>query len=158
MARSRHRLTAEVQQTITAYIRAGGFPHVAAGAAGIPRSVFERWLRQGRQPDARPRYRHFHEAILQAAAQARIRAEAAVFKNRPLDWLRSGPARETAGNPGWTASARPAPPAGPRAANPLLQPEIQDLIANLLQLLTPFPEVRATVAGALDQAAPNDTQ
>ncbi len=33
MARSRHSLTVEVQQTIAAYIRAGGFAHVAAAAA-----------------------------------------------------------------------------------------------------------------------------
>src|SRR4051812_47421503 len=109
MSHSRHLLTAEGQQTIAAYIRAGGFPHVAAAAVGITRPRFERWLRKGRQPRAKPRYRAFHQVILQATAQARLRAEAAVFKNRPLDWLRSGPGRETTSNPGWTASARPAP-------------------------------------------------
>jgi len=158
MARSRHRLTAEVQQTITAYIRAGGFAHVAAGAAGIPFAVFERWLRRGRRPRAESSYRGFHEAIHLAASQARIRAEAAIFKNRPLDWLRSGPGRETTGNPGWTASARPALAASPRRANPLLQPEIQNLLSTLLRLLTPFPEARATVAGHLVQPAATDAQ
>lgn len=152
MARTRHPLTAAVQQNIAAYIRAGGFPHVAAAAAGITRSDFERWLRKGRRAGAKPRYRAFHETILQATAQARLRAEAAVFKNRPLDWLRSGPGRETASNPGWTASARPAP-ASPRRANPFLQGEIQDLVSSLLGLLAPFPEVRATVAAALEHKA-----
>ncbi len=157
MARSRHRLTPELQQTIAAYVRAGGFPHVAAGAAGIPAPVFERWLRRGRKRGAEPAYRDFSEAILQAAAQARMRAETAVFKNRPLDWLRSGPGRETTGNPGWTASARAAPPAPQRRINPLLQPELQQMLSALLQALTPFPEARTAAAGLIQVAATDRT-
>jgi hypothetical protein len=157
MPRSRHPLTAEVQRTITAYIRAGAFPHVAAAAAGLPRSVFERCLHKGRLPRGRRRYREFHDAVLQAVAQARIRAEAAVFKSKPLDWLRSGPGRETSGSPGWTASARPAP-VSPRASNPFLQAEIQELVAVLLRLLAPFPEARTVVAAALAQPPPKGPQ
>ncbi len=153
MARSHHRLSIEIQQTITAFIRAGGFPQVAAEAAGIAPRLFERWLSHGRRPQAAQRFRDFYESVQQARAQARLRAETAVFKNRPLDWLRSGPARESAGNPGWTASARPAPPAGPRGSNPLLQAEVQDAIATILQLLTPFPEARSVVAEAFARRA-----
>ena len=49
MARPRYRLTPALQEKIVAYIRAGGFPHVAAEAAGLPRRVFERWLERGQR-------------------------------------------------------------------------------------------------------------
>lgn len=153
MARSRQRLTVELQQTIAAYIRAGGFAHVAAAAAGVSGPLLDRWLRRGGQPRAPRRYRDFQQAIVQATAQARIRAEAAIFKNRPLDWLRSGPGRESAGNPGWTASARAAPPARPGSTNPLLQREYQDMLATVLQLLAPYPEIRAVAASTLVRSA-----
>src|SRR5206468_1043917 len=84
MARKRPPLTPDVEQAIAAFIRAGGFPHVAAEAAGIPRSVFESWLRRGRNPQGPRKYRAFVRAIDQAAAQARLGAEAASLKARPL--------------------------------------------------------------------------
>src|SRR5438105_11864897 len=107
MSSSRYRLTPAIQQAIVAYTRAGGFPHVAAEAAGVPRAVFARWLRRGEGRRAKARYRAFADAVRQAAAQARLGAEVSVRNDKPLDWLRSGPGRETADVPGWTANARP---------------------------------------------------
>src|SRR3954465_4955169 len=108
MPPSRVRLTAAVQQSIVAYIRAGGFAEVAAEAAGVRRAVFLGWLRKGDAPDARPRYRAFAEAVRQAQAQARLGAEVSARNDKPLDWLRNGPGRETTRQSGWTANVRPA--------------------------------------------------
>jgi hypothetical protein len=144
---SQQRPTPALQQTIAAYIRAGGFPHVAAEAAGVPRALFEKWLRRGQQPKAAEDLRAFYQAILQARAQARIRAELAVFKARPLDWLRSGPGKETNDNPGWTGNVK----AGGSAegeVNPLLEPVMQQMFVELMAALGPFPEARAAVATA----------
>jgi hypothetical protein len=148
----RYRLTPTLQQSIVAFIRAGGFPQVAAEAAGLPREVFERWLRQGQDAGAKSRYRAFFEAVLQALAQARLGAEAAVLGDKPLDWLRYGPGRETADGPGWTGTVRPAPltsHGGPTLADP----EVQALIGLVLGLLEPHPEIRVAVAGGLEEAA-----
>ena len=151
MSRSRHLLTPAVEQSIVAFIRAGGFPHVAAEAAGIPAEVFERRRQQGEAPRAPQRYRAFASAVRQAAAQARLGAEVSVREDKPLDWLRSGPGRDTPGSAGWTATVRPHSAAGD--APLLAHPEVQALIATVMCLLEPYPEVRSTVAAAL--AAPS---
>jgi hypothetical protein len=146
--------TPAVQQTIVAYIRAGGFPHVAAEAAGVPRTVFMTWLRRGEKPKAAAHYRAFYEAVLQARAEARMRAEIAAFKNRPLDWLRSGPGKEKPDNPGWTGNVKAATGQGPGDA--MLQPWMQQLVASLLGVLAPYPEARAALASALAEQADLD--
>src|SRR5262245_6914530 len=103
MSRSSCPLTPAVHQSIVAFVRAGGFAHVAAEAAGVPREVFDDWMsRPG------PRYREFARAVRQAEAQARLRVEVAVLDARPLDWLKSGPGKPLPGYPGWTAPARAA--------------------------------------------------
>ena len=48
---NRHRCpppTDEQLRSITAFIRSGGFPLVAAEAAGVSRERFEQWLQLGR--------------------------------------------------------------------------------------------------------------
>jgi hypothetical protein len=144
-----YQLTPDVQQAITAYIRAGGFPHVAAEAAGIPRAVFERWLEQGKRPKAKPLYRMLHLAVLQARAQARLAAEMAALKDDPLAWLKSGPGRETAEGRGWTVPVKPVVTQDNRTVNVLLEPQLMGLFAAVLQVLAPFPEARKAVAEAL---------
>jgi hypothetical protein len=141
MPRTRHRLTPEVEQTLLSYVRAGGFPHVAAAAAGVPAGVFARWLCQGR----------FRAAVEQAAAQARMAAEVQVFQKRPLDWLRCGPGRASADSPGWTAAVK-APAVSPaRETDLLLLPEVQRLVQFILERLTPYPDARAAVAAGLEE-------
>src|SRR5215470_8351145 len=102
MPSPRHTLTTQVEEKILAFIRAGGYPHVAAEAAGVPRAVFEGWLGQGRRTGRPTKYRTFPEAVQQARAQARLKAETTAFKDKPLDWLKSGPGRETSDCTGWT--------------------------------------------------------
>jgi hypothetical protein len=142
MSRSRYPLTPAVQQAVIAYIRGGGFPSVAAEAAGIPRDVFDSWIQQGEKPRARQRFRDFALAVRQAAAQARLGAEVAVRDDKPLDWLRCGPGRETAEVIGWTGPARPRTAAG-AAPCVLLDPDVQVLSAGLLRALESQPEARS---------------
>ncbi len=138
-------LTNALEQAIVAYIRVGGFPHVAAEAAGVPRATFAKWLRLGQKKRAAEPYRRFAAAVRQATAQARLSAELAALKGRPLDWLRCGPGKETPTNPGWTATTRATPSKEPSESNNVAD----GLIAALLDLLAPFPEARAAVAAAL---------
>jgi hypothetical protein len=151
MPRSRHRLTPEVEQTLLTYIRAGGFLQVAAAAAGLPADLFARWLRKGGETGARRRQRDFREAVLQAAAQARMAAEVQVFQKRPLDWLRYGPGRQAADSPGWTATVK-APAVGPaRETHLLLLPEVQQFLQVILDQLSAYPDARAHLAAALHE-------
>jgi hypothetical protein len=151
MPTDRHRLTPEVEQTLLTYVRAGGFLQVAAAAAGLPADVFVRWLRKGRAPGARRRYRDFHDAVLQAAAQARMAAEVQVFQKRPLDWLRHGPGRHATDSPGWAATVK-APAVGPgREINLLLLPEVQRLLQVLLDHLAAYPDARTHLAGVMNE-------
>src|SRR5262249_24941643 len=149
------------------YIRAGGFPHVAAVAAGVPREVFEAWMVMGGRQPARSNgpYIAFRKAVEQAMAQARLTAEIEVFKQDPVTWLKSGPGEETGTDPGWTAQTKPVVREGNRTINVLLTPEMQGVFAALLQVLAPYPEARVAVAEALaggarkrldDKAAPKE--
>lgn len=146
---SRHKLTPEIQASICTYLRAGGFPHVAAEAAGVPRQVFELWLRRGRARKPRRKYRLFVEAVAQAQAQVRLLAEMAAYKKDPLTWLKSGPGKETPDNPGWTNPGKNQAKSGEDQADWLLTPRIQELLAELLRALAPFPQAREAVAQAL---------
>ena len=152
MPRDRPPPTPEQQQRICAFIRAGGFPRVAAEAAGVPAVVFERWLRRGRRRRAPDCYRQFAEAVAQARAQARLAADLQVFEKRPLDWLKCGPGRETAIDPGWASAPKPVSRGRAAAGSLFEQPEALAVLHKLLEALTPFPEARAAAAEAL--AAP----
>ncbi len=149
MPRHRHRLTPEVEQTLLTYVRAGGFPQVAAAAAGLPADVFARLLRRGSAPGARGRCRDFRAAVLQAAAQARMAAEVQVFQKRPLDWLRYGPGRQAADSPGWTAPAKAPAIAPSDETQLLLRPEVQQVLQIILDHLSAYPDLRARVAARL---------
>ena len=140
-------LTAEVEKKIIAYVHAGGYPHVAAEAAGVPHEVFDEWLRKGEA--GRPlKYKRFVAKLREAEATARLAAETKALKDKPMDWLKAGPGKETASKPGWSALAKPR--LGAAEETPLWErPEVQNLIRILLRALEPFAEARAAVAAAL---------
>ena len=144
----RHPLTAEVQQQIVALVRAGGFPHVVAVAAGVPVRVFEYWLRCGRAKKPQPLYRDLLEQVEQAQAQARLVAETQALRKAPLSWLRYGPGRQTGRLPGWTDAVKP--PKAERHAFASSVRRTQELVSTMLEALEPFPEARAALAQALD--------
>jgi hypothetical protein len=156
MSQSRPKLTPEIQQAIVAYVRAGGFPHVAAEAAGVPAETFAHWLELGERPRAAAKYRQLADAVRQAVAQARLSAEMETRSGTPLDWLRGGPGRPSPEGDGWTGPARAAPATTSEAT--LQSPEVQKLVAALLDALGSHPEARAAVAVALQQFSADSAQ
>jgi hypothetical protein len=149
MARSRYALTPAVSQLIVSYVRAGGYPQVAAEAAGVPREVFAVWLRRGTDPGGRSLYRDLLRDVVQAHAQARLKAEVAALEDRPLDWLKFGPGKETHDAPGWTGLARPRPAPESADDNPLGSAAARKLFHYVLELLTPLPQFREDLAREL---------
>src|SRR5437868_6493317 len=119
-------LTPALQALIVQFIRAGGYEWVAAEAAGVPRRLFERWLRLGEQTQRRP-YREFFLQVLRARAEARLTAELGALKQDARFWLRHGPGREQADRPGWSNAVR-AGTFSP-AADPFASPELNQLLA-----------------------------
>jgi hypothetical protein len=156
MAQNRPKLTGWIESTILAYVRAGGFAHVAAEAAGVSRELFEEWMRMGEKKRPVGKYRLFAEAVRQAEAQARLGAEIAALKGKPVDWLKAGPGKETDAKPGWSALVKPR---GGRdaPAPPLLDPGVQELLCTLLRALERYPEARADVVGVLNGLRPEET-
>ncbi len=140
--------TPEIEKMILAYVRAGGFTHVAAEAAGVPRDLFDAWMRKGEGKRPPKVYRLFAVAVRQAEAQARLGAEVAALKDKPMDWLKAGPGKETAARPGWSALAKPRA-GGDKPTTPLMDPGVQAFLRTLLSALEAYPEARAAVAKVL---------
>lgn len=107
----RLRLTAPFIEQIAAGVRAGGYPHVAAQAYGVPKATFENWMAKGSKGNGN--HALLAKTLGQAHAQARLRAEMTISRDDPRIWLEHGPARDQPGNPGWSSSARLASSAEP---------------------------------------------
>jgi hypothetical protein len=152
MARARYRLTLALQEKIAAFIRAGGFAHVAAEAAGLPRELFTRWLTRGERADAPANYRAFARAIREAEAQARLQAELNVRKDKPLDWLKSGPGKASADNPGW---GNPGKTGGTEIERTQVWSEMLHLFGRCAEQLAAYPDARAALSAWL-AALPQD--
>jgi hypothetical protein len=152
MSTPRHRLTPDIQAAICRYILSGGYPHIAAEAVGLPREVFDRWLRRARSRHPRRKYVLFYEAVMQARAQVRLAAESKALLKDPLAWLKTGPGKDTFDSPGWTNPPRAQALDDAAGVNLLLRQETQVLLTTLLRVLEPFPEARAAVAAALEEA------
>lgn len=92
-------------ETILGAIRAGCYAHVAAAAAGINMTTFQRWMKR-----TEPEFVEFQAKVEQARAFARARAEVYIAKHKPDSWLMRGPGRDrpgteqAEGGPGWTES------------------------------------------------------
>lgn len=144
------KLDADVQTAIVEQIQKGAFPYVAAQAAGIGATTFYEWMRAGRNAKRKDRYRDFFDAVTTAAGTARTSAETRVFESDPKSWLRLGPGRDTGDPeyPGWTESGRQVDltSKGEALAG---QADVQALIALVVDVLAPFPEARAAIAGVL---------
>jgi hypothetical protein len=149
MPTRRYHLTPVIQQQICAFVRSGAYRRIAARAAGIPPDVLESWLRQGRGLGSRRVFRNLLDAVEQAEAQARAVAEMAAFRTNPLAWLKFGPGKERAGTPGWSGLAKALKDGDLQAEITLL--ELRKLIAILLDVLRPHPEIHRQVVEAMDQ-------
>ena len=64
----RERLTPELADTISAAVRAGRAPHLAASAYGVPKSTFYDWMRWGQQ--GRRPYSEFSEQVRRAQSES----------------------------------------------------------------------------------------
>lgn len=163
MPRSRYHLTPALQEKIVSFIRAGGYPHVAAEAAGLPRHVFVRWRARGRSSDAPPAFREFERAICEAEAHARLDTEVNVRKDKPLDWLKAGPGKDSADNPGWTNPGKPRTSTGGSADIESLRTQMLHLLGRCVEQLRDYPKARAALAAWLagqpnsGKMAPDDT-
>src|SRR5687768_12683137 len=80
MNAKRYRLTAEVQATICEHIRMGVTPYIAAEACGIPRRVYELWIKFSESKRPTARFRAFGAAVMQARAQAMAWAQHAALR------------------------------------------------------------------------------
>jgi hypothetical protein len=141
------KLTTEIAREITAYIRSGTFPLVAAEGVGVPAEVFLDWMARGGKQRAREPYRTFAREVRRAAALSRLLAESQAYKKDPRFWLSHGPGRDRPNYPGWAGEIRPNSTDGP-------VPEQQDwgaVCVCLMQALAEFPEARAAAALALQE-------
>lgn len=136
-------LTPELERSILAAIRAGGFPHVAAAAFGVPSRLFKKWLRRGVR-HKNSVYASFARNVCQAQATARLAAEMKTHDKDPRLWLRSGPGRETPEAVGWTTFVRPR--VRPlRRLNLFASPDFLQLLASLRAALATHPEALEAV-------------
>lgn len=97
----------EQRTRILAGIRSGGYPRVAAAAFGMCAEEFDACMSSANLPDSPESVRSFAREASEAHAQARLRAEIAVFEDDPKIWLEHGPGRETRRSPGWTQTVKP---------------------------------------------------
>ncbi len=82
----------------------GAWGYAAAEAAGISARTYYDWLARGEGRSARgssPKLTAFANRVRQAEAEARVLAEAEVYRARPALWL-SRRARSQAGREGWS--------------------------------------------------------
>lgn len=142
---------------IVAYIRAGGFPHVAAEAAEVPRAWYYHWLAQGQAARDGPCW-NFCLAIAHAHAQARLRAEIFALKEKPMDWLKYGPGKETADSPGWSAAPRARARSSDEPASALEHPHLQSFFRALLDVLSAHPDADRDVRAAFSDTLPQQTE
>lgn len=100
-------LTKETEERILALIRAGAWGYVAAEAAGVPARTYYDWVARGEGRSARgatPKLVAFAAKLRKAEAEARVVAEASVYRDRQHVWL-SRRARSKPGREGWTEPA-----------------------------------------------------
>jgi len=150
MARARYCLTLALQEKIVAFIRAGGFAHVAAEAAGLPRKVFARWLERGERAGAPANYHAFARAIREAEAQARLHAELNVRGDKPLDWLKAGPGKASTDNPGWGNSSKSGnSETADKRDRAQVWAEVMHLFGRCAEQLAAYPDARAALSAWL---------
>ncbi len=84
------KLTAEVSEKIVRAIRAGNYPEVAAGHAGVHPATYYRWMERGALEGSAPEddpYRQFRSEVERAIADAEAAEVGLVIKAaRDGDW------------------------------------------------------------------------
>jgi hypothetical protein len=142
------KLTPKLEKDILSWIRAGGYPHVAAAAAGISESLWREWQERGKRSNP---YKRFFAEVAQAHAIARLNAETTAFKQDALFWLKHGPGREGASNPGWATMVSPMLTQGNQTFSVFASPEFLQFMATLRAALAAYPEAMLALSEALEQ-------
>lgn len=145
------RITPALTEQIAGAIRAGGYPYIAAEAFGVPKEMFDDWLERGNRKNAWEPWRTFAREVRKAAAHARLFAEIEGYKKNPKLWLVNGPGRESEQRPGWSVSGKPVE-INVETINILEFPVVLELFQTVIKVLAPFPEARAAVALAMEEA------
>lgn len=150
------KLTPELETQILAAIRAGGFPHVAAQAFGVPQELFEKWLDWGEKSQRqRQPWFSFAKKVRQAQAIARLNAEMKCHEEDPRLWLRSGPGKETPNSAGWTTIVRPQVQSL-NTVTLFTSPDFLQFMGTLRNVLAPYPDALQALTKALD--SPQETK
>jgi hypothetical protein len=124
-------LNGQVYRKLLEALRGGAFDWVAAEAAGIHRTTFYNWMARGEQ--GQKTWAVFARSVMQARAQARLRAEGWVMEQDPLSWLRLGPGRERRGQPGWTEAAKAQVDMPPEELAGAVDPGLEAQMERVLQ-------------------------
>jgi hypothetical protein len=133
------KLTIELESTILAAIRQGGFIQDAFRLAGVPDKVWTAWLDT---KHTRGQFYTLQNKIRQAQAVARFTASQQVKKDDPFKWCANGPGRDAPGDPGWAAMVTLAPTTDPKNLDPMLFPEFIRFVNNVRIVMAAFPEAR----------------
>jgi len=93
------KITPEIIDAIAKLAGVGVYPYVAAQTVGVPKTTFYRWMHRAQEKGGKcPKlYKVLWVKVTEAHNKARANAELRVFKDRPYEWLRTGPGRD-----GWT--------------------------------------------------------
>lgn len=149
------RLSAAAKQLILASVRSGGYPHVAAEAAGMPAKLLDQWITLAASKKGPRRVRAFIKELRQAAAQARLKAEIDAHAD-PKFWLKHGPGKETAKDPGWTNPSKAGTAHSQALSDVFASPEWAAIWTTIHTTLATFPEARSALADALKHSQPDD--
>jgi len=91
-------LTDELEGAILERIRAGAWPHHAAGAEGIAKETWQRWMR-----DTRDRFALLRLRVYRARSEAVAEVSARLKLANPRTWAMRGPSRQERDDvPSWT--------------------------------------------------------
>jgi hypothetical protein len=137
----------EAAEQLVSFIRAGGFPHVAAEAAGIARDVFDLWLEAGARK--REPFCSFATQVRQAAAVARLLQEHAVYQKDPKFWLSHGPGKAQPAQSGWTGEVKPLSLEATLAHAGLSSSASDAVLEEIRRVLSEFPDANQAVARML---------
>jgi hypothetical protein len=102
----RGQLTQQKFDKLISLLRVGVYLHIACRSVGISDTTFYNWSAAGKAiyetDETSTDWRvTFYLATMQAQAEARAGAEALVYAENPLAWLKAGPGRDKPGDPGW---------------------------------------------------------
>ena len=148
------KLTPELSNQICASIRAGGYPNIAAETWGVPKDIFERWLKYGRGKRAKQPYAKFWHEVSKAKAHARLKAEMQILKEDPRFWLKSGPGKETPENPGWTSVVKPILQTDNRSINFFATPDFNEFMNTIKRALANHPEALTAILDEMERGEP----